>query len=128
MPQLRMANWMPEEQFLGFLNAMDIFLDCPAFSGYTTASAALHRGLPIVTLEGEFLRQRLAAGLLRQVGHPEGIAASRNHYEEIAIRWAHESREAQTWSARRDAIREAAVRADGNRPVIAAFEKVLRGA
>jgi predicted O-linked N-acetylglucosamine transferase (SPINDLY family) len=125
---LRMADWMPEEEFLGFLDAMDLLLDCPAFSGYTTASSALHRGLPIVTLEGEFLRQRLAAGLLRQIGHPEGIATSRDHYEEIATRWAQESRGAQAWSARREAIREAAARADGNPSVIAAFEKALRGA
>jgi predicted O-linked N-acetylglucosamine transferase (SPINDLY family) len=125
---LRMANWMPEAEFLGFLDDMDIFLDCPAFSGYTTACAALHRGLPIVTLEGEFLRQRLAAGLLRQMGRSEGIARSLNHYEEIAIRWAQESREAQAWSERRDSIREAAARTDANRSVITAFENVLRGA
>ena len=125
---LRVANWMPEAQFLGFLDDMDILLDCPAFSGYTTAYAALHRGLPIVTLEGEFLRQRLAAGLLRQVGLSEGIATSRNHYEDIAIRWAQESRETHARSARRDSVRAAAVRADGNRSVITAFESVLRGA
>lgn len=125
---LRVANWMPEAEFLGFLDDMDIFLDCPAFSGYTTASAALHRGLPIVTLQGEFLRQRLAAGLLRRVGRSEGIATSRNHYEEIAIRWAQESRDTQAWSVRRASVREAAARADDNRAVVTAIENVLRGA
>jgi predicted O-linked N-acetylglucosamine transferase (SPINDLY family) len=124
---LRVANWMPEAEFLGFLDDMDMLLDCPAFSGYTTACAALHQGLPIVTVEGEFLRQRLAAGLLRQAGCPEGIAASRNDYEDIAIRWARESRDRQGWSARRASIREEAARADGNGSVITAFEKVLRG-
>ena len=125
---LRITNWMSEGQFSGFLDEMDILLDCPAFSGYTTAWAALHRGLPIVTLEGEFLRQRLAAGLLRQTGLQEGIASSRDHYAEIAGQWAEAARQRQEWSARRAAIRRAAARANGNRPAVAAFEEVLSGA
>ena len=56
----RVTPWLPRQQFAGFLDEMDIYLDCPAFSGYTTAWSAIHRGLPIVTWEGEFLRQRLA--------------------------------------------------------------------
>lgn len=64
---LRVLDWQSGPRFWGVLDLMDLYLDLPAFSGYTTAWQALHRGLPIVTLEGEFLRQRLAAGLLRQV-------------------------------------------------------------
>ena len=87
---LRVMPWLPRRQFAGFLDEMDIYLDCPAFSGYTTAWAAIHRGLPIVTWEGEFLRQRLAAGLLRQIGITEGIAQSRDQYVQIAVGWAKE--------------------------------------
>lgn len=123
---LRLTNWMSENQFAGFMDDMDICLDCPAFSGYTTAWAALHRGLPIVTLEGEFLRQRLAAGLLRQIGLPEGIASSPAQYVDIAVRWAREAGQQPQGSARREAIRRAAPRANGNRAVISAFEDVLR--
>ena len=65
---LRVTPWLPHEQFVGFLDEMDVYLDCPAFSGYTTAWQAIHRGLPIITLEGRYLRQRLAAALLRQIG------------------------------------------------------------
>jgi protein O-GlcNAc transferase len=125
---LRVTTWMSRERFAGFLDDMDILLDCAAFSGYTTAWAALHRGLPIVTLEGEFLRQRLAAGLLRQIGFTEGIAASRDHYAEIAGRWAKNARQDEEWAAQREAIRRAAVAADGNRSAVAAFEEVLLGA
>jgi protein O-GlcNAc transferase len=122
---LHVLPWMPRNQFVGFLDEMDIYLDCPAFSGYTTAWQAIHRGVPIVTLEGEFLRQRLAAGLLRQVGVTDGIAASREQYVEIAVRWAHECRRAGPAAERREAIRRAAPKADGNRLAVRAFEQTL---
>lgn len=125
---LRMMPWLPRDMFTGFLEAMDIALDCPAFSGYTTAWQAVHGGLPIVTLEGMFLRQRLAAGLLRQIGQTEGIAVTEEAYVAIATRWAQESRQPTVWAARRDAIRRAAPRADGNRAAVRAFERVLTDA
>ncbi|MFX5332298.1 hypothetical protein ABTC54_19495, partial [Acinetobacter baumannii] len=84
---LRITPWLAREQFLGFLEQMDISLDAPAFSGYTTAWQALQAGLPIVTLEGRFLRQRLAAGLLRRVGETDGLTRSRDQYVEKAVEW-----------------------------------------
>ncbi len=122
---LRVTPWLPRDQFSGFLDEMDVYLDCPAFSGYTTAWQAIHRGLPIVTLEGEFLRQRLAAGLLRQIGMTEGIALSRDQYVEIAVRWAEECRRSDEWAARREATARAAAKADGSRPAVIAFEQTL---
>lgn len=77
---LRFIDWLPAEQFLGLLDIMDIYLDTPAFSGYTTAWQALHRGLPVVTLEGRFMRQRLAAGLLRRLGITDTIATNESSY------------------------------------------------
>jgi predicted O-linked N-acetylglucosamine transferase (SPINDLY family) len=77
---LRVAPWLPRDRFLGFLDEMDVYLDSPSFSGYTTAWQAVHRGMPVVTLEGRLLRQRLAAGLLRQIGMNEGIVPSREAY------------------------------------------------
>jgi predicted O-linked N-acetylglucosamine transferase (SPINDLY family) len=125
---LRVTTWLPRRQFLSFLDEMDIYLDCPAFSGYTTAWQALHCGLPIITLEGQCLRQRLAAGLLRQVGATDGIALSREQYVAAAVRWANECRDADRWAARRVELRRAAPRADGNRSAILAFEQKLREA
>jgi protein O-GlcNAc transferase len=122
---LRVMPWLTREQFAGFLDEMDVYLDCPAFSGYTTAWRAIHRGLPIVTLEGEFLRQRLAAGLLRQIGMIEGIASSAGEYVDIAVRWAGECRRSTEWGSRRAAIHRAAPGADGNRAAVSAFEQAL---
>jgi predicted O-linked N-acetylglucosamine transferase (SPINDLY family) len=110
---------------MAFLDDMDVYLDCPAFSGYTTAWQAVHRGLPIVTLEGEFLRQRLAAGLLRQIGLPEGIAQSSDQYLETTSRWSQEARDTRAWASRRATLRDAAGKADGNRLAVSALELVL---
>lgn len=122
---LRVMPWLSPEQFAGFLDEMDIYLDCPAFSGYTTAWQAIHRGLPIVTWEGQFLRQRLAAGLLRQIEITDGIAKSGDEYVQIAGRWAQQCRHSDLWAARREEIRRAAPKADGNRSAVRAFEQVL---
>ena len=122
---LRVMPWLSRDQFAGFLDEMDVFLDCPAFSGYTTAWQAIHRGIPIVTLEGEFLRQRLAAGLLRQIGMTDAIASSADEYVQIAALRALESRDRGQRSERRESIRRVATQADGNRAAVSAFEQVL---
>jgi protein O-GlcNAc transferase len=123
---LRLTPWLSSGQFLGFLDAMDISLDSPAFSGYTTAWQAVHRGLPIVTLEGRYLRQRLASGVLRQIGMEDQIARSREEYVEIAARLAHERLyDARSAAARRAAIRQAAHKSDHNVAAIRAFETAV---
>ena len=121
---LRVVPWLPRDQFAGFLDEMDVYLDCPAFSGYTTAWQAIHRGVPIVTLEGRFQRQRLAAGLLRQIGITDGIASSRDRYVEIAVEGAKACRQG-TLADRREILRRAAPKADGNRAAVTAFENML---
>jgi len=126
---LRVTPWLPREQFAGFLDAMDIYLDCPAFSGYTTAWQAIHRGLPVITLEGRYLRQRLAAALLRQIGRQDQIALSHDGYVEIALRLATEIlTRPDRGEARRDAIRRAAPQMDGNVSAIEAFERTVAAA
>lgn len=110
---LRLFPWMDREGFNGFLDAMDVMLDCPAFSGYTTAWQALHRGLPIVTLEGEFLRQRLASGLLRQIGRAEGVCATEDAYVEAAL------------NRPQRIPREAAFLANGNQAAVQALGESL---
>jgi protein O-GlcNAc transferase len=122
---LRVMPWLSRDQFSGYLDEMDVFLDCPAFSGYTTAWQAIHRGIPIVTSQGEFLRQRLAAGLLRQIGITDGIASSADHYVQIAALRAQQSRDGGQRGVQRESIRQAATRADGNRAAVSAFEQAL---
>jgi len=123
---LHATPWMDEAEFLGFLDAMDVMLDCPAFSGYTTAWQAIHRGTPIVTLAGPAMRQRLAAGLLQQIGHTDGIARDPDHYVAQAIEHSHQSR--SDGSRRRHALAEAAPRADGNSAAIDAMRRLFLNA
>lgn len=125
---LRTLDWLPGGAFSDFLDSMDIYLDCPAFSGYTTAWQAIHRGLPVVTLAGTFLRQRLAAGLLIQAGVTEGVADSAHGYVETAVQWAEESRLADLRLARREAVRCRAGRVDRNCAAIRSLEEHLLAA
>lgn len=117
--------WLGREHFFGLLDEMDIYLDMPAFSGYTTAWQAVHRGMPIVTLEGEFMRQRLAAGLLRKIEQTETIAQSEAEYIDIATRLAEECRDAELRAKRRAAIKAAAPKADHDVSVVRMFEQIL---
>jgi protein O-GlcNAc transferase len=122
---LRVMPWLPRARFLGFLDKMDVLLDCPAFSGYTTAWQAVHRGTSVVTLEGRFLRQRLAAGLLRQIGLTEGIVGSREDYIARAVSFAMRCRNPKDRRRRRESILTAAAKADGNVIAIRALERAL---
>jgi protein O-GlcNAc transferase len=120
---LLMVPWLSREKFHALLEMCDIYLDCPSFSGYTTAWQAVHRGLPVVTLEGKFMRQRLAAGLLRKIGMTDTIAASKDDYVAIAARLATECREPIRRNARRNELKTAAPRVDQDIGVVRAFEQ-----
>lgn len=117
--------WLAREHFFTLLDTMDVYLDMPSFSGYTTAWQAIHRGMPIVTLEGEYMRQRLAAGLLSRTGLNDTVAQTRDEYVAIAQRLAQECRDSQQRSIRRKAIAQAATLADQDVSVIRALEKCL---
>jgi hypothetical protein len=120
---LLVIPWLSRDKFYALLDLCDIYLDCPSFSGYTTAWQALHRGLPVVTLEGQFMRQRLAAGLLRKIGLADTIAASKAEYVAIAARLAAECRKPVHRTARRKELKAAAPQADHDVSVVRAFEQ-----
>ncbi|HUW76757.1 MAG TPA: tetratricopeptide repeat protein, partial [Gallionella sp.] len=120
---LLVVPWLSREKFYALLDLCDIYLDCPSFSGYTTAWQAIHRGLSVVTLEGQFMRQRLAAGLLRKIGLADTIAASKAEYVAIAARLAGECRNPVHRAARRKELKAAAPQADHDVSVVRAFEQ-----
>lgn len=120
--------WLAPGKFLSLLDLCDVYLDCPAFSGYTTAWQAIHRGLPIVTLEGRHMRQRLASGLLRKAGLSDTVAASADEYVAIAVRLAGECRDPDSKHALRAAVLAAAPAVDCDVTVVRAFEHCLREA
>jgi len=125
---LLVLPWLSQAKFQTLLDLCDVYLDCPSFSGYTTARMAVRSGLPIVTLEGPALRQRLAAGLLRRIGMDDTVCASEAAYVATAAELAQESRDARVRAARRERIAGAAALADGDTRVVRAFEAYLAGA
>jgi predicted O-linked N-acetylglucosamine transferase (SPINDLY family)/LPS sulfotransferase NodH len=64
----------------------DLYLDSFPYTGATTVCEALAEGVPVVTLEGEMLREQTGAAWLRAYDLPELIAADEASYVEIAAR------------------------------------------
>jgi protein O-GlcNAc transferase len=122
---LKVVPWLSNDKFLALLENCDIYLDCPSFSGYTTARQAVHMGLPVVTLEGAFMRQRLAAGLLRKIELTDTIAQNHDDYINISVSLAKESRDKLLYKARRNKLEASAQRADNDDEVVRAFENIL---
>ena len=86
--QLVVLPALPHAEFLRINLACDAMLDTLHWSGGNTSLDALACGLPIVTVEGAFMRGRQSAAMLRLVGVPELIAADRIQYVHLASRLA----------------------------------------
>ena len=84
--------WLPRPAFFGLLRQADVYLDTVGFSGFNTMMQAVEAHLPAVAIEGRFMRGRLGSGILRKLGLPELVAASRAEYVDIAVRLAQNSR------------------------------------
>ncbi|MBF0295806.1 MAG: tetratricopeptide repeat protein [Magnetococcales bacterium] len=80
--------WLTEASFHDLLRVATLMVDTIGFSGFNTVVRALECHLPVVTLEGRFLRGRLGAGVLRRLGMPELIAADVEGYVALASRLA----------------------------------------
>jgi predicted O-linked N-acetylglucosamine transferase (SPINDLY family) len=66
----------------------DLFLDTTPYNAHTTASDALRRGLPIVTLLGSTFSGRVAASLLFELGIPELVCSDETEYVDTCVRFA----------------------------------------
>ncbi|MBF0181201.1 MAG: tetratricopeptide repeat protein [Magnetococcales bacterium] len=80
--------WLTEASFHDLLRVATAMVDTIGFSGFNTVVRALECHLPVVTLEGRFLRGRLGAGVLRRLGVPELIAADVEGLAALAERLA----------------------------------------
>ncbi len=78
--------WLTRPVFFGLMRRSDIYLDTIGFSGFNTAMQAIECGLPIVALEGRFMRGRLASGLLKRMGLSDLIAHTEQEYADLAVR------------------------------------------
>lgn len=65
----------------------DLFLDTPLYNGGATVCDAVAVGLPVLTLMGDSVTQRMAASILSAAGFVEGIVRSAEDYEQKALDW-----------------------------------------
>ena len=85
----RTVAWIPalnRGRFFGLMKHAAALLDTIGFSGFNTAAQALECDLPVVAYEGEFMRGRLASGLLRHLGLDELVATTSEAFADIVLR------------------------------------------
>ncbi len=63
----------------------DIGLDTIQFTGFLTTLDSIACNLPIVTCEGELMRSRQTAGILKRIGVTETIVRNEKEYIKIAV-------------------------------------------
>jgi predicted O-linked N-acetylglucosamine transferase (SPINDLY family) len=83
-------------QFFGLMQQSALMLDTAGFSGFNNALQAVEAGLPLLAHEGQFMRGRLASGIMRRLDLPELVATSDEEFIERAVALAGDpSRRAQ---------------------------------
>ncbi|MGH9807045.1 MAG: hypothetical protein ACRD9W_07240, partial [Terriglobia bacterium] len=82
---VRFIGHQSRPRYFALMRQSSIYLDTLAFSGFNTAMQAFECGLPVLTVEGRFLRNRFASGLLREMGIDELIATDANAYVDKAV-------------------------------------------
>jgi len=80
--------WLKPAEFFGLMHQADIFLDSLGFSGFNTIMQAVECSLPIVTLEGSFMRGRFGSGVLKQLNLSQYCARNPNEYVELCVKLA----------------------------------------
>ena len=74
--------------YLSYYDEIDVSLDTFPVTGGTTTCDSLWMGVPVVTLYGPSLHQRVSASILNTVGLSELCTTSREEYVRIAIELA----------------------------------------
>jgi predicted O-linked N-acetylglucosamine transferase (SPINDLY family) len=82
---VRFIDHQSRPRYFALMRQSSIYLDTIAFSGFNTAMQAFECGLPVLTVEGRFLRNRFASGLLREMGVEELIATDAKAYVANAV-------------------------------------------
>ena len=72
--------FLKKEEFHDLMQKAHLYLDTIGFSGFNTAMQALLCDLPIITIEGEFMRGKLASGILHRIGLSDLVCHSTSEY------------------------------------------------
>jgi len=79
---------LPLPEYLALIRHGAVMLDSLHFSGGNTSFQALQLGLPVVTAEGRFMRERMTVGMYRAIGFTDLVAATPEAYVALAVRVA----------------------------------------
>jgi predicted O-linked N-acetylglucosamine transferase (SPINDLY family) len=123
--RLLLVRQRPRFQYLQLHQEIDIILDTMPYNGHNTSCDALLMGVPIVTLPRQTSVSRAGVSFLKNIGHEELIANTRDEFVMIALQLAKDHPRLQMLRAR---LREDFTRSplcDG-RTHAAALEKVYR--
>lgn len=80
--------YLDRPRFFGLMQHAALMLDTVGFSGFNNALQAIEIGLPVLAREGDFMRGRLASGIMRRMGLPELVASTNEDFIETAIHLA----------------------------------------
>jgi predicted O-linked N-acetylglucosamine transferase (SPINDLY family) len=84
-----LVPFLDRPQFFGLMqHHAALMLDTVGFSGFNNALQAIETGLPVLAREGDFMRGRLASGLMRRMDLPELVASTNEDFIQTAIRLA----------------------------------------
>ena len=83
--RLAFAPKVSQAEHLARHRNADLFLDTLVVNALTTASDALHMGVPVLTCPGKTFVARGAGSILRALEMPELIVNSIEEYEELAV-------------------------------------------
>ncbi|WP_109122687.1 O-linked N-acetylglucosamine transferase, partial [Azospirillum sp. TSO22-1] len=84
--RLDLRGASPHDAMLAEYADIDVALDPFPFCGCLTTLEALWMGVPVVTLEGRRPVARQSLAILRQIGHPDLVAATPEAYLDVAAR------------------------------------------
>jgi predicted O-linked N-acetylglucosamine transferase (SPINDLY family) len=93
-------NRLSQSKFVAASGLSDVFLDSIGWSGCNSALECLPHALPLVTYEGQTMRGRHCAAILRMIGVTDTIAATIDEYVAIATRLAQAPQVRRTISSR----------------------------
>jgi protein O-GlcNAc transferase len=80
------SDMFPREREFLIKGLADLFLDTPEFNAHTTATDALWAGVPMVSLPGLNMAQRVASSLCKDAGMSHLLARNMEDYSRVIMR------------------------------------------
>jgi protein O-GlcNAc transferase len=98
--------WLNRDAFYSLMRKADVFLDTIGFSGFNTVMQAIECSLPVVTMDGRFMRGRLGSGIMKRLRLPDLVAKAEGDYVELAVKLASDKQYSRQVRARIEANRQ----------------------